>query len=108
MPTLRFHAVDKERLRPVAGAMIGELAELLSIPTDYFNVEVIASTFFDTEGECAGFPIIEVHAFKRDEELEDAFAKCATRYMQQIGYSESELYFVHLAHRHYYNNGEHY
>ena len=108
MPTLRFHAVEQAKLQSVSSAMIAELAAMLDIPTDHFNVELIQSIFLDTEGSCAGFPIVEVHAFKRDVAIEDSFAECVSRYMQAAGYAESELYFIHLEPRHYYFNGKHY
>ena len=105
MPTLRFHGFDAEKIKAISSDMTQELATLCEIPTDYFNLEVMQSQFIEMGNYTAGFPIVEVHAFQRDAAVEDQFAQIVCRYLQREGYAESELYFIHLQPRHYYNNG---
>ena len=105
MPTLRFHGFESDKIKEVSVAMVKELATLCEIPEDYFNLEIIQSKFIDQGEYVAGFPIVEVHAFKREDSVEDEFAKIVCRYVQSVGYAESELYFIHLQARHYYNTG---
>ena len=108
MPTLRFHAIDAETIRTISTEMVATLATLYDIPVDYFNLEIIQSQFIEQGEYVNGFPIIEVHAFKRDTALEDQFAKIVCSYLQQNGYPDIELYIIHLQARHYYNNGNSY
>ncbi|MEG1587480.1 MAG: DUF1904 family protein [Bacteroidales bacterium] len=108
MPTLRFHAVPTERLLPVSKSLLQELMLIYQVPADYFNIEVIKSDFI-VEGEVKeGFPLVEVCAFKRPDEIQDAVARTIYLHLCQAGFQDSEVYFTYPDPRSYYGNGEHY
>ncbi|MEG0948514.1 MAG: DUF1904 family protein [Bacteroidales bacterium] len=108
MPTLRFHAVETADLLPVSEKMLHELMDIYQVPADYINIEIVRSEFI-VEGKVrAGFPMVEVCAFKRGDEVQDAVARCVCEYLKKAGYPESELYFSYPEPRSYYGNGEHY
>ncbi|MGL5681503.1 MAG: DUF1904 family protein [Marinifilaceae bacterium] len=108
MPTLRFHAIDQDRLLKVSANLLDDLVHIVQVPEDYFNFEVIRSACIIRNQIGDGFPIVEILAFQRDIEVEDQMAKAVTKHLQRAGYPDSEVYFIHLEKRHYYNNGEHY
>lgn len=108
MPTLRFHAVSSEKLLTVYNSLIKELKIIFQVPEDYFNIEIIKSEFI-SEGEIKdGFPLVEVCAFKREDNVQDEAAKCISAHLRTAGYHDSEVYFTFPEKRYYYGNGEHY
>lgn len=108
MPTLRFHAVPTEKLYSVSESLLRELMDIYQVPADHITLEVIDSRFI-IEGKLSeGYPMIEVCAFKRPAEIQDAVAKSVHKHLLQAGFSESELYFVYPEPRDYYGNGNHY
>ena len=108
MPTLRFHAISEKNLQSVAISLLNDLMNLYQVPADYINIEVIQSKFIVGGELNAGFPLVEVIAFKRPDAIQDAVAKTVYTHLLQAGYPESELYFTYPEPRSYYGNGEHY
>lgn len=108
MPTLRFHGTDAKKLAQVSTELHEKLSELYSVPVDYITIEVIHSTFLFQGKEFKSYPLVEVIAFKRPDELEDKVAEKVHAALCRAGYDESELYFTYVENRHYYGNGEHY
>lgn len=108
MPTFRFHAIDPEKLLTISSKLLDELKVIFDVPEDHFNFEVIHSSFINRDRIEAGFPIVEVFAFQRDNAIEDQAAVAVAKHLKRIGYDDSELFFIHLEPRHYYNNGQHY
>ncbi|MGL5788020.1 MAG: DUF1904 family protein [Bacteroidales bacterium] len=108
MPTFRFHGTDAKRLALVSTDMHERLCELYKVPVDYITIEVIHSTFLLQGSEVKSYPLVEVVAFKRPDELEDSVAETVHTALCNAGYEESELYFKYMEERHYYGNGEHY
>lgn len=108
MPTFRFHAIEAEKLMTMSSDLLDELIEIFQVPEDYFNFEIVHSSFINRNRLSAGFPIVEVLAFERDVEIEDRTAVAVSKYLKRIGFEDSELFFIHLKPRNYYNNGEHY
>ncbi len=108
MPTLRFHAVDTEKLLPVSNSLLQQLTTIYEVPADYINIEVVHASFIVSGELQPGFPLVEVVAFKRPDAIQDAVAECVHLHLKQAGYPESELYFTYPEPRSYYGNGEHY
>lgn len=108
MPTLRFHGTDPEKLASVSTDLHEKLCVLYSVPLDYITIEVIHSTFLFQGKKVKSYPLVEVIAFKRPDELEDMVAEAVHSALCHAGYNESELYFTYVEERHYYGNGEHY
>lgn len=108
MPTLRFHGTDSEKLAQVSSELHEQLSNIYAVPIDYITLEVIHSTFLFQGEEYKSYPLVEVIAFKRPDELEDKVAKTVHTALNKAGYKESELYFSYTEKRHYYGNGEHY
>lgn len=108
MPTFRFHGTDVAKLAQVSSEMHKQLCELYAVPIDYITIEVIQSVFLHQGKEVKSYPLVEVLAFKRPDELEDKVAEVVHTALSKAGYEESELYFSYVEARHYYGNGEHY
>lgn len=108
MPTFRFHGVSTENLLTVSQPLLQELMAVYNVPADYINLEIIHSDFIVNGRIAPGFPLVEVCAFRRADEVQDAVARIVSEYLQKAGYLESELYFSYPEPRSYYGNGSHY
>ncbi|MGL4293745.1 MAG: DUF1904 family protein [Bacteroidales bacterium] len=108
MPTLRFHAVDAEKILPVSDSLLKELMRVYKLPADHFNLEIIPSQFIVNGSLKDGFPIVEVCAFQRTYDIQDEVAIIVYQHLKNAGYEDSELYFSYPNPRGYYGNGQHY
>ena len=108
MPTLRFHGVETEKFCKISQELHEELMTIYEVPADYINLEIIKSDYIIDSKVTPGFPIVEVCAFKRDDEIQDLVAKVVAHYLTLAGYDESELYYSFAEPRYYYGNGVHF
>lgn len=102
MPTLRFYHIAKSDVIKCAPALLEQLGEVLALPQDYINLDVIESVAVTAEGVTTGLPMVEVLAFERAAELEGAVAGIVTTELEALGYNEIELYFIYLTPTSYY------
>ena len=104
MPTLRFQGVKKETLHSLSNDLFDALTDIYSVPDDYINIQFIESEWLTRTGTQAGYPMVEVLAFKRADAIEQQVATAVSKLLNQAGYPEVELYFIHLTPKHYYCN----
>ncbi|MBY4678936.1 DUF1904 domain-containing protein [Marinobacterium arenosum] len=108
MPQIRLRGVDADKARQGSTELVDQLAKLLDTPRDYFTIEVVNSTFIADGEFSAGYPFVEVLWFDRGLEAQDRCAELITRYLQQLGYADVDLWFTRLDGRNYYENGQHF
>lgn len=108
MPSLKFKAMEPEKIRKVSKDLIDELQNLLQCPRDYFSIE-IAQSLYVSDGEFVkGYPKVEIAWFERPQEIQDESAKIITRFVNKMGYNSVDVIFTMLQKEKYYENGEHF
>lgn len=108
MPSLKFKAMDSEKIKVVSKELVDELQSLLQCPRDYFNIE-IAQSLYVRDGEyVSGYPMVEVAWFERPQEIQDQAAKIITKFVNKAGYDSVDVIFTLLQENNYYENGEHF
>lgn len=108
MPLLRIRAMEAKKICTISKSMVDELQQLLECPRDYFQLEVIHSTFIRDGEFIDGSPVIEVSWFDRGQDIQDKTAKIITKYIQSIGYNNIDVIFTALEESKYYENGSHF
>lgn len=106
MPTLRFHGVDREKVCSLSKALIGELAVTFNVPEDYLCLEVIESCFVMNGEIIEGYPVVEIVAFKREDNILDAAALIVTNHLKEVGYDYCEVIYNFPIPRYYYCDGK--
>jgi len=108
MPILTMRAMECNKICSISKNLIDELEELLKCPRDYFNIEVVNSTYIK-EGEIVkGYPIVDISWFDRGQELQDRVAEIVTKYIHSCGYTDVDIIFHVLSENSYYENGKHF
>jgi hypothetical protein len=108
MPLIRLRAMEPKKICIVSKGLIDELQQLLQCPREYFQLEVIHSTFVEDGEFVNGNPIVEVSWFDRGQEIQDKAAVIITKYIQSIGYGSVDVIFTALVEKKYYENGKHF
>jgi hypothetical protein len=108
MPLLRIRAIEENKICIISKALIDDLEELIKCPREYFQLEVIRSTFIRDGEFVEGSPVIEVSWFDRGQEIQDKAAKIITKYIQSIGHANVDVIFIRLDENRYYENGSHF
>ena len=98
MPTIRLHAVAKERILAVAPALCRDLANVA--------LEIVTSDFI-REGrlDAEPYPMAEIIAFERGREVEAAAARVLTEALRGVGYPYCEVYYLYPQPRSYFCDG---
>ncbi len=105
MPFLRFRAMDAQKVAKQSKPLVEELSEVLGTPSEYFTLEVIASTFVKDGAIVEGFPIVEVTWFDRGAEKQQLTANIITKHVAEMGYPEVDTVFMLIERSKYYENG---
>ncbi len=107
MPTIRLHAVAKEKILAVAPALCRDLAGAFETDSDNIALEIISSDFI-REGrlDADPYPMAEIIAFERSREVETAAARVLTDGLREAGYSYCEVYYLYPQPRSYFCDGE--
>lgn len=108
MPTLKFKAIDSEKVRLSSKDLISELEALLKCPRSYFTLELMQSLFVADGEFVGGAPVVEVAWFDRGQSIQDETAKIITKHVNYMGYPEVDVIFTYLDPKCYYENGEHF
>jgi len=108
MPQLRFHGVDKEKIKGFSRDLVNELANLIQCPRDHFVLEAINSSYIFDGDQVEGYPFVEFAWFDRGLEVQDKAAQMVTKHINEAGYREVEIAFIVYQGRNYYENGKHY
>jgi len=108
MPQLRFHAFSVETVQALSLPLAAELSTLTGVPSEYFTLECLHSTFVSGGQAIAGEPFIEVYCFDRGTEMFDKMAEAITRHVHNVGIPEVDVAFILMERRRYYENGEHF
>ena len=106
MPTIRLHAVAKERILAVAPALCRDLAVAFATEPDNVALEVVTSDFIREGRLGAGpYPKAEVNTFERGREGEVAAARVLTEALRGAGYPYCEVYYLYPQPRSYFCDG---
>lgn len=108
MPQIKFRGTDTNKLLAVSKGLVDELADAVGCPHQYFTLECIQSTYIQDGTVVPGYPFVEVAWFDRGQEVQDRVAGIITRYMQQAGYANVDVFFTIFEKTGYYENGEHF
>ena len=100
MPTIRLHAVAKERILAVAPALCRDLAVAFATEPDNVALEIVTSDFI-REGrlDAEPYPMAEVI------EVEAAAARVLTEALRGVGYPYCEVYYLYPQPRSYFCDG---
>ena len=106
MPTIRLHAVAKERLLAVAPALCRDLAVAFATEPDNVALGVVTSDFM-REGrlDAEPYPMGGIIAFDRGREGEVAAARVLTEALRGAGYPYCEVYYLYPQPRSYFCDG---
>lgn len=108
VPQLTIRGVKAEDVCKISRELIDELEALLECPRSYFTIEC-ANAVFIADGEFTdGYPFVEIAWFDRGQEIQDRAAEIITRYIQDAGYKNVDIYFKVLLKNNYYENGKHF
>lgn len=106
MPFLRFHSTDAGKLSEISRKMTDLIQETLQCPREHIVLEVIHSEIVcDGAINCGDWPFVEISYFQRSRDLHDKVAQIVSSCLQEIGYTDSDVYFLYLDPRNYYENG---
>lgn len=108
MPILTMRAMESSKICSISKNLIDELEKLLKCPRDYFNIEVVNSTFIKDGEIVKGYPIVDISWFDRGQELQDMVAEIVTKYIHSCGYNDVDIIFHSLCENNYYENGKHF
>lgn len=108
MPQIKFRGVEIEKICRFSRSMIDELTKIIQCPRDYFTIEHITSTFIQDGEIIQGYPFVEVVWFDRGQAVQDQTARAITKYLQQAGCEQVDIFFQPLEKHRYYENGEHF
>lgn len=106
MPQIKFRGVEVEKICHISEQMIDELTEIIQCPRDYFTIEHIASIFIQDGKIVQGYPFVEVAWFDRGQSIQDQTAMTITKYLQQAGCDQIDIFFQPLEKNRYYENGK--
>lgn len=106
MPFLRFHSTDSVKLSEVSRKMTDAIQQVLNCPREHIVLEIIPSEIVcDGTIGCGDWPFVEISYFERSPELQDRVARIVSDCLKEVGYSDSDVYFLYLNGRNYYENG---
>lgn len=108
MPQIIFKGIKKEDVKLISKGLVDELQQIVDCPRDYFTLEVPETIYLSDGEEIAGNPLIQVNWFERGQNVQDRVAATITRYIQQAGYPQVDIFFVPLTENNYYENGTHF
>lgn len=108
MPHLTFRGIKRTDLLTVSKEILDGLSDAIGCDRSHFTLALDEAFFvFDGE-EATPDPFIEVAWFDRGQEVKDKVARLLTQGIQNLGYPEVSVWFVHLDKSSYYDNGAHY
>ncbi|SHJ85128.1 protein of unknown function [Dethiosulfatibacter aminovorans DSM 17477] len=108
MPQITFRGIKKETVKNISGRVVNELKDIVNAPADWFTIEYMYTEFF-VDGEFSeNYPLIQVHWFGRDLEVQDSVASVLTDILIDEGYPEVEISFHTFDRRSYYANKRHF
>ncbi len=106
MPIFKFFSIPTEEILPIANALQVDLAKILNTNIDNITIQMFdADTIMNGEITPKVYPQVEVQLFPRSNEQYQEIAKCVTLYLNEIGYPESDLFFIELSTKTYFENG---
>lgn len=107
MPTIRLHAVAREKILAVAPALCRDLAGAFETDPDNVALEIVTSEFI-REGrlDAEPYPMAEIIAFERSRAIETAAARVLTEVLRTAGYPYCEVYYLYPQPHSYFCDGE--
>lgn len=107
MPHIIIKGMDMADIKKISKEMIEELSIIVDCPQQYFTIEV-ADSHFIVNGELVKKdPFIQINWFDRGQEVQDKTATTITKYIENAGCKEVEIFFTILERKNYYENGKH-
>lgn len=108
MPQITFRGIEKEIVKKISGRVVKELKDVVNAPADWFTIEYAYTEFFANGDFGGGYPLIQVHWFGRDLEVQDKVASILTDILMGEGYAAVEISFHIFDRRSYYANKRHF
>lgn len=108
MPQIIGKGISRDRFKELSRITAPKLAIIADSPVEYFTYELVESEFFINGEEFFMYPLIEIKLFDRGDEVNGAIAKLLTEELNNLGYTQMEIFFTKIEYKDYYENGEHY
>lgn len=102
MPQLVFKGVKEDDVRDLSLTLAKELSEIADTPEDYFTFEYATRTYYSKGEQIKMYPLIEIIQFKREQKVESKMAHHIQERIYELGYTECEVYFLHIHTEDYY------
>ena len=109
MPHLRFRATPIEIVRALSLSLPTELSGIMKTEETNFTFEHEGSQFFVNGEPSNSFPIVEVHWFARNQEVQDQSANLITAKLKAyFPKDDIVVIFKEISKLNYYENGQHF
>lgn len=108
MPQIIVRGMQVEDVKQLSYTLPAALSRVIGCPEEHIILEYWPTKQVRQGEFVEGDPLIQVNWFDRDEAVQDETAAVIEQQIRTIGYSQVEIYFVILAARKYYENGQHY
>lgn len=102
MPQLIFKGIKREEAKEMSLILPEKLSTLTGTPKDYFTFEYPSTEYFFEGKEFKMYPLIEIIQFDRGLSIEKKMAEIVKKEIINLGYSECEVYFLHVKEDDYY------
>ena len=102
MPQIIVKGLPQETVCAMSKLLLNDLAKINETPADYFLFQCDTNPIFIDGKPDAGYPLVEIKQFQRDKAMEEATAKLIIQYIKSLGYTEAEVYYIHLSEAAYY------
>ncbi len=102
MPQISVRGVRTEDIATMSAELSQKLANIFDTTVDnlFFQEEIVR---FYSLGECVDlYPLIEIKLFDRGTEVEKSVYETIKNYLENKGYKDIEVYFIHLEERSYF------
>lgn len=102
MPQLIFKGVKREDVKNLSKTLPSVLSEISQTPKDYFTFECPNTEYFFEGEDFKMYPLVKIIQFERLKEIEEKMALTIQEKVKTLGYSECEVYFIHIEKENYY------
>lgn len=102
MPHLIFSGVKKEDVKKLSKSIQKELAIICDTTEDNFIFDYLEGDWYLGGEPMKKYPLIEIKMFDRGRDVEEAIFEEVSDKLQELNYTDIEVYFIHLDRKSYY------
>ncbi len=108
MPQIIVKGLDEKQMMTLAKTTSNTLGSICACDANWFVFESTNAYFINSDGEKFNQAVVQVHWFKRSQEIQDKVAGLLDKAIKDMGFDFTQISFHLFYEEAYYEDGEHF